>query len=274
MPSTWNVLRLLALSAGGLAMSGGAISGGTAWAAPPQGYELVWADEFDTLNASDDQIRFGTRWTNHLWYHGGNGPLDIPVPQALAVAKGKLLITASRAQNGRYLGGTLSSVNAQGQGFVRTYGYWELRAKFAKGYQMLTSLYLVSQPHIIRPSVPPDPFEIDVVEHNGGSPTMVGNTVHWYDDGRHSFNRDDKTDTGVDLTADYHVYGMEWTRATIRFFFDGRMTREVPTPPDGHVPMATLLVLYVSDWGGGVTADTPARSRASIDYVRVYARPD
>lgn len=246
----------------------------SAQAAPPAGYTLVWRDEFNQKSWSDDQIQFGTKWTDHLYYRGGNGPLDMPVPWALAIESGKLVMTATAVGNGKYYGATLSSVNENVQGYCRKYGYWEMRAKPAKGYNLLTSMYLVSQPHMVRVASPPDPFEIDAIEYNGGSPTVAATTVHWYLGGNHYYNEGgDKTDTGLDLSTSYHTYGMEWTPTVIRFFFDGRLTKQVATPPDGHVPMGTHVVLYLSSWGGGATAATPRTAKAYVDYVRIYAPP-
>jgi beta-glucanase (GH16 family) len=232
---------------------------------------MVWQDEFETLSASDDQISHDTKWTDHLYYGGGNGPLDIPVPSALSVADGALVITAARAASGKYYGGTLSSVNEEIRGFYRQYGYWEIRMKPAKGYNMLTSLYLVSMPHMVQPANPLDPFEIDAIEYNGGSASIAATTVHWYSGGKHYDNGPtSKTNAGVDLSNAYHVYGMEWTPTVIRFFLDGKFTTQVATPPDGHVPMGMFVVLYL---GGGATFGTPTSSKAYVDYVRVYAPP-
>ena len=242
-----------------------------AQAAPPAGYTLVWRDEFVRPSWSDNHVVDGKKWSDHLYYRGGNGPLDVPASSNLAIEDGRLVMTARAIGDGRYYGATLSSVNERIQGFYRQYGYWEVRAKFAKGYNILSSLYLVSQPHMVRPSNPLDPFEIDAIEYNGGSPTIAATTVHWYVGGEHFYNEGaDKTNTGLDLSKAYHNYGMEWTPTVIRFFFDGRLTKQVATPPDGHVPMGMQLVLYLTS---GVTTGTPVQAKTYVDWVRVYAPP-
>ena len=243
------------------------------YAVAPAGYNLMWSDEFDQKSWSDDQIKYGTRWTDHLHYRGGNGPRDIPQPQNLAISNGKLVLTTNAAGGGKYYGGTLSSVNEYAAGFYRKYGYWEIEMKPAKGYNLLTSLYLVSQPHMYRVASPPDPFEIDAIEYNGGSPTIAATTVHWYSGGAHYDNGPtSEENTGVDLSQAYHVYGMEWTPTVIRFFFDGRLVEQVATPPDGHVPMGMHVVLYLT--GDGATATTPTAAESYVEYVRVYAPPN
>jgi beta-glucanase (GH16 family) len=265
-------LRLSFLARVALAGTLATLSSWSAQAAPPAGYKMVWQDEFETLSASDDQIKFHTKWTNHLWYRGGNGPHDLPDPSNLSVINGNLVLSTSKITDNQYSGGTISSVNEYGNGFYQRYGYWEIRGKFAKGSNLLSSLYMISQPHMVHPTNPPDPFEIDVIEYNsaGGSANYAATTVHWYLGQMHFDNSpENKTNTNVDLSTDYHVYGMEWTPNVIRFFFDGLLTKQTATPPDGHVPMAMIVALYLT--GNGALADTPANARSYVDYVRVYA---
>jgi beta-glucanase (GH16 family) len=82
-------------------------------------------------------------------------------------------------------------------------------------------------------------------------------------------------DTGVDLTADFHEYGVEWTAKELIYTFDGRQVAKIGTPPDAHKPMYMLINLAVGGkWPELPDASTRWPARLEVDWVRVYRRAE
>jgi len=52
-------------------------------------------------------------------------------------------------------------------------------------------------------------------------------------------------DLGVDPSKDFHEYGLDWTKDTLTFYFDGRVLTTTPTPPSMNQPMYLLANLAV-----------------------------
>jgi endo-1,3-1,4-beta-glycanase ExoK len=80
-------------------------------------------------------------------------------------------------------------------------------------------------------------------------------------------------DVTADPSADFHVYGIEWTPTDARFMIDGEVKRTWTTYIDRMKrPENVLLTIWASSsasWAGPVQADT-APSQADYDWVRVY----
>ena len=72
------------------------------------------------------------------------------------------------------------------------------------------------------------------------------------------------------LVSEFHDYGVDVSPTFLTFFFDGKETWRVPTPPELTTPMYPLIDLAL---GSGWPIDhTPNPSSMVIDYVRVYHR--
>ena len=81
-----------------------------------------------------------------------------------------------------------------------------------------------------------------------------------------------------DPSADFHVYGIEWTPADVKFTVDGETLHTWST----HIarmklPQNILLTIWASaaaDWAGPIQPDT-APTSADYDWIRVYSwKPD
>lgn len=77
--------------------------------------------------------------------------------------------------------------------------------------------------------------------------------------------------------ADFHVYALEWTPQSLKFFIDGKFLGEYPRPknPDyWHFdkPMYLLMNLAIGgSWGGKKGIDDAIfPAKYYIDYVRYY----
>lgn len=81
-------------------------------------------------------------------------------------------------------------------------------------------------------------------------------------------------DSGVDLSADFHTYGVNWTKDRIEWWFDGKLVQSFTDPariPSGYHYL--LLNLAVGgDWPGQPDSTTPSPAEMVVDWVRVWSK--
>ncbi|MCK5806303.1 MAG: family 16 glycosylhydrolase [Lentisphaeria bacterium] len=130
-------------------------------------------------------------------------------------------------------------------------------------------------------SNPPPNFEIDINE--GHTPREVAMTLHFFvehprEDGpgtdRAMFSRGKHWAAPMDLDDDYHLYGVEWDRDEIVWYFDGQPIRRLQNP-NCHAPvdirLSTVIhtrTLEKDGLGLGVMDGV----RMSVDWVRAYRK--
>jgi hypothetical protein len=114
--------------------------------------------------------------------------------------------------------------------------------------------------------------ETDIMEHVN-TETATHGTIHW-DAGGHASYGGSATVSNVGA---YHLYTVEWTPASIKWFVDGTQYVEaniqgsINSTEEFHRPFFLLLNLAVGgDWPGPPNGGTPFPARMSVDYVRVY----
>ena len=76
-------------------------------------------------------------------------------------------------------------------------------------------------------------------------------------------------DTGVDVSADYHVYGLERSNGRLRFYFDGKLAWEVVPSESSFVNMPRHVVLSLEGHLGD-PVDRYLPQSFLVDYVRTY----
>jgi endo-1,3-1,4-beta-glycanase ExoK len=226
--------------------------------APADGFQLLWEDAFDTVDAK--------RWTAQT--HSWEGNLAQFTRNNVSVVDGRLQLslTPSGETEKPYDGVEYRSVDAI------TYGKVEASMRFAKGSGVVSSLVLIYTPW------PPDDWnELDI--------ECLGNT-----EGEVQFNHmvnippadpasehlqfPEKLDLGFDPTAAFHTYTIEWLPSSVRFLVDGVVVHE-PTEEISRLvlPQNILLTIWASDapgWAGPID-DTTAPTSAEVDWIRVYS---
>lgn len=80
----------------------------------------------------------------------------------------------------------------------------------------------------------------------------------------------DPRNAACDFSKDFHVYGLEWTKDEIVFYFDGKAIRREKNR-FCHSPSPVWLSLAIIPWGGLVT-DAIDGTFMEVDYVRIYNR--
>ena len=260
----------------------------------PQGWELVWGDEFDYEGSPDPD-----KWSIERWEAGKVNDEDQAYTaraKNVRVGGGKLTLEAHRENYGaaKY---TSARMHSQGKGDF-LYGRVEVRAKLPAGQGTWSALWMF-------PSDPmryatqcssgedwhggancdawPNSGEIDIAEHVGYDMHHIHGTVH-----NRAFywkNHQQRKGSIVAMNTDqaFHIYSLQWTPENIYIYFDG-------TPyfayfndgtgweawPYDHPYHMILNLAIGGGWGsaGGPIDDSIFPVAVEVDYVRVYkARP-
>ncbi len=268
------------------AIGGGTLLSASAGAAAPDGYRLVWADEFD-VDGPPDPAKWGfeegfVRNRELQWYQ----------PQNAWCAGGRLVIQARRESrpNPRHVPGstdwrrarptvdyTSASVTTRGR-HAWLYGRIEVRARIDVRAGTWPAIWTLG----VEGRWPAN-GEIDLMEYYRG---MILANTFWAEAGRERpagvVVRLPLTETfGPKWEDEFHVWLLEWDAAEVRLSVDGRLLNRTPieesqrlTPDHPHPfrqPHHLLLNLAIGGQGGDPSpADYPARFE--VDYVRVYQR--
>lgn len=248
----------------------------------PQGYELVFADEFNHGEMPDSaRWAYDTHRNSQGWYNNEAQYYAAARPENVRVEGGRLVIEArkerlSTDQFADYGGQKYTSARLTTQGRAAwTYGFYEIRAKLPCGRGTWPAIWMLPED----PDVEwPDGGEIDIMEHVGYEPGVIHTSVHTK---AFNFGRGTQRTTSFDLETaceQFHRYQLLWTPERLvfavddapRFLFQKKASGRARWPFDE--PMHLLLNIAVGgDWGGRKGIDDAAfPARFEIDHVRVY----
>jgi beta-glucanase (GH16 family) len=247
-----------------------------------QGYQEVFADEFDSLNRA--------WWDDHIWYDGAPNPAWTGFQ---TVENGILHLRTSRnfaGSNGRPY--PLNTITTQTSGKTFQYGYFEARMKWTGGFNgPWPGFWLYSYRHATNDAYPSvNPFcsnngipvdqcwsgELDVFEGQGPEPRTFYGTIHSNScdcyGAKDQQNDNNADDTGIDLTADYHTYGMLWTPTQVSWYLDGNLLHSAPAYDSLNQPMFMLLQMWQGGWNPDADSTTPDTIETDVDWVRVWQK--
>ena len=236
----------------------------------PDGYTLVWQDEFS--GGSEDLVK---KWRFEDWAPGRvNHELQRYVPddrRTAFVENGTLNIVA--AKDGSQV--VSARMNSRGSWL---YGYVEASIRLPKGKGTWPAFWMM-----------PDDFskgwpacgEIDIMEEVGTHANYTSSSIHC-----NSYNHVKGTQkTAERFTAGaedgFHVYALEWTEDYIRTYVDGQVLLDFPndkkgddnTWPFNKECYVILNLAWGGDWGGMNGVDENALPcTMQVDYVRVYKK--
>ena len=245
----------------------------------PEGYTLVWQDEFNDPRTADGKVALpGTdKWWFETGASGwGNNEIQNYIPRFLGqdtcakVYDGTLKIIAKK------VGSQVLSIRMNSNESW-TYGYFEARMKLPSGKGTWPALWMLPENFVRWP----DDGEIDIMEHVGYDPNRVHSTVH-----TRAYNHIQGTQRGASrmvptAQSDFHIYAVEWTEDYIYGFVDGVRYFVFNNDKTGNkntwpfnVPFYLKLNLaWGGNWGGAQGIDESALPATyEIDYMRVYQR--
>jgi beta-glucanase (GH16 family) len=256
---------------------------------------LVWSDDFNDETDSNSQPNpaiwaydtghtgFGNREFEHYCAYGDTTtPCDPAHPNAYVAPDGYLHIVARQPTPGVYTSarlksaGLLSVSNGTGAG-IRI----EARMKLPEDQGMWPAFWTLG--NNFAPDTWPACGEQDIMEHiSAPTPDWIAGSLHG--------TRGDTTQhypTPPDpafSAADWHIYGMIWSKAKIAFYVDSPeniYTTVTPAnfsrpgavwPFDSGNSVFLLLNLAIGgDRAGSPAPTTKFPSEMLVDYVRIYA---
>lgn len=185
----------------------------------PEGYELVWNDEFD----SDAVFPDTARWTYETGGGGwGNNELQYYLPACSAsdtvafLRDGSLVIRAVKLGNPidgcRYASARMNTTKAW------KYGYFEGRMKLPVGTGTWPAFWMLPQKF----SQWPLEGEMDIMEHVGSNPDTVHITMHTQKYNHTIGTQQTSINYVRGVQSEFHVYALQWTPDSICGFIDGK----------------------------------------------------
>lgn len=253
----------------------------------PEGYTLVWRDEFDGTAVDGGNWRF-ENWSkgyvnNELQYYVSGGVFD--GCQTASVENGILSITAMKYngtqkfnQNTDIHGQVISARMNSRQSW--RYGYMEARLKLPKGKGTWPAFWMMPDN---QSAGWPACGEVDIMEEVGVNPNRTSSSIHCkaYNHMIGTQKTSEKLTKGAE--DEFHVYAVEWTADYFQFYVDGSTTGclrfendhkgNSDTWPFDKAFYITLNLAWGGDWGGMRGVDESALPcTLEVDYVRVFQR--
>ncbi|HEX8342454.1 MAG TPA: family 16 glycosylhydrolase [Tepidisphaeraceae bacterium] len=241
--------------------------------AAPTGYKMIWADEFN--GTSLDTMKWGY---NYSWGRTHNHAAYMRESQVI-VGNGALNLQAIKKRDANAVDKWVDGFGWQTMdytsGAVHTNGLLNLTGGYVEA-RMKVDDVIGSWPAfwMLQGGWPP---EIDIMEF----PRGAGNNNQQYWANYHYTNAANahasygwQDNKGVNLSAGFHTYGMEWTGTAMRFFFDGAVTHTI-TDAAAIADAAGMYLILNHAVGGWAGAPEAASFPADflIDYVRVWQKP-
>lgn len=229
-------------------------------------YVLVWQDEFDGTGAPDS-----TKWGYERGYIRNNELQYYTTSTKNARQNdGNLEITIRKEPMNGY-DYTSASVTTQGRA-EWLYGKIEGRFKMPKGAGLWSCFWTLGTS--INDIGWPRCGEIDIFEHID-SENKVYATAHWAD------STEKHTAKGLDTELDveqWHVYSIEWTPQSIKWFVDDvqfheiDITEGVNSTHEFHKPHYVLINFPIGgSWPVAPDQTTLLPATMYCDYVKVYS---
>ena len=148
-------------------------------------------------------------------------------------------------------------------GFAFTYGYVEMRALVPSGRGLWPAFWMLPADSESKP-------EIDIMEVLGDDPTRLYVHVHTID-ASGAVKSQGADSIGPDLTADWHVYGLWWTKDGIAWYLDDAEVWRYSGAGIPSEPMYLVANLAVGGkWPGTPDPATVFPATYEIDFIRIW----
>jgi len=245
----------------------------------PQGYSLVWQDEFDDARDANGKAALPS---SDRWFYETAGPGWVNNELQTYIAGYKGTDTCATIYDGtlkiiaKKVGNDILSARIN-TNESWTYGYFEARLKLPKGKGTWPAYWMMPKNY----TAWPEDGEIDIMEEVGYNPNYVSSSIHckaYY----HSIGTQKTAEKYIaGAQSEFHVYALEWTEDYIRTYVDGKQLFNFPNDKTGNkntwpfdAPFYLKLNLaWGGDWGGAMGVDESALPATyEVDYVRVYQK--
>lgn len=273
-------LGLAACGGGDASAGAGSGTGGGGSTMPaggvPEGWKMVWSDEFDVDGLPDaSRWEYDTDRNQAGWYNNELQYYARDRAENAVVSNGKLVITARKEQlktASDWGGQNYTSARLVTRGKASwTYGFYEIRAKLPCGRGTWPAIWMLGTG-----GAWPGDGEIDIMEQVGSAPSTVLGTIHTeLYNGAKGTQRGGSTQVPDACTA-FHTYQLNWTKDRIVIGVDNKNYFQFANPGNGYggwpfdKPQYLLLNLAIGGTLGGSVDDVIFPVQMEVDYVRVY----
>lgn len=249
----------------------------------PEGYSLVWQEEFDAPRESGGKPALPGK--DKWWFEEGNGEngwgnkeiqhyIDrfVGTDTCAVVTDGTLKIVAKKR------GSEVISIRMNSNESW-TYGYFEARLRVPGGKGTWPAFWMLPEDF---QNWPLD-GEIDIMEYVGYRPNVVQSSIHTQAYNHVEQSEKTATKTIQNAETEFHIYAVEWTADYIKGFVDGEAyftftndgKGDVNTWPFDKPFYLKLNLAWGGDWGGSQGVDESVLPATyEIDYVRVYQKSE
>ncbi len=238
----------------------------------PEGYHMVWQDEFSKNGAPS---------TSEWWYETGaggwgNNELQNYVAQSkdgedLAyISDGSLKIVAKK------IGSTVYSVRMNTKKYW-TYGWFEARIKVTDAPGSWPAFWMMPQNF----KAWPDDGEVDIMEYAimTQGRDKSSSSIHCKSYNHTIGTGKTHVQSVKNAASEYHVYACEWTADGFTFYIDGKAHHTFANDKSGNYntwPFFNPFYLKLNlAWGGnmgGTVDESKLPAVYEIDYVRVFQK--
>ena len=252
----------------------------------PEGFQLVWQDEFDgnygyapNENGVPRTELNPDYWTHEVksagWVnHELQNYVNHKTPEGKLVTElrnGKLRITALK-ENGKVYSGRVYAKVKEGW----RYGYIEASIKLPKGKGTWPAFWMM--PVNFR-SWPAD-GEIDIMEEVGYHPDYVSSSLHANAHVHSNGTQVTHEMKCAGAEGEFHTYAILWTAKNITTYVDGKVQLSYDNRGLGRDDWPYDDPFYVifnlawgGDWGGAQGVDESALpATMEVDYIRVFQK--
>ena len=248
----------------------------------PEGFHLVWHDEFEGTELNENDWN---RETHPIGWVNNELQEYVPSADYAYVKDGELIIQPKKEtlDNGNtiYRSGR---INTQDKHDIK-YGRIEARIKVPEGKGFLPAFWMMPQDEDFY-GIWPKCGEIDIMEVLGDQINTNYGTLHYGEP--HKQNQGSIQLPDGDFAHEYHTFAIEWEPGNIKWFMDGEQyydtndwftavdgEEEKPYPAPFNQPFHVILNVAVGgDWPGNPDDTTIFDERAAmyVDYVRMFQK--
>ncbi|MGX9148085.1 family 16 glycosylhydrolase [Mesorhizobium sp. 128a] len=254
--------------------------------------DLVFEENFSGTALDSDWHTYITSNAANGWAwnsdgSGGSGPggayaADYDLPSQVSLSNGLLDLNAIRQPVSGMNQGTAQTFPIT-SGAVSSYGnfefnggYLQISMKAPSGNGAWPGLWLMPGKGA---GTSGDNFEIDMQEggYTGSGPANQALSYHLHTP---SGEFGGVVDTGIDLTAGFHTYGINWDPGkSITWYLDGKQMAQVTSAqvPIPNEPMQLIMSNQVANsnvagWHTALDSSTPSSMHMQIDGVQLYQK--
>ena len=245
----------------------------------PQGYTMVWSDEFNDPNIMMTHWNYETGDGTDYGLPSGWGNNEMQLYTTSSINSGiisedgnsVLAITAVKDNSGGYTSAKLTTKDLMTMRFGRI----DIKAKMPKGQGIWPAIWMLG--HNIDEIDWPGCGEIDITEILGHQTSTLNTTLHYTNsEKKHGEIQNVYSLQGDDFSDGFHIFSLDWNPQSLNFSLDGKELYQVMIEEDmKEFQRYFYLVLNVAV-GGNLVGDpdesTVFPQSMYIDYVRVYSK--